>query len=250
MGRGPHLCFLHGFCEDSSIWSSLIHSLKKDFTCIAIDLPGFGASSALNFQPIAIVAKQVNGLLKHEKVKNVVMLGHSMGGYILANYINKFGSVLRGAAFVHSTSRADSKTKVINRTKTINFLNSQGTKEFFPLFTNGLVAPRNVNKHYKDLFDLVQKTKDSSVVNGLIYMRERDDEAEVLKAFDKPVLFLIGNEDVHYAKSEILVQASFCSLAQISVLKEVGHLSMVEDKKKCLTEVRHFLNFIEKTAIS
>ena len=31
VGNGPHLCFLHGFCEDSTIWENTIHYFSKKY---------------------------------------------------------------------------------------------------------------------------------------------------------------------------------------------------------------------------
>ncbi|HCD67812.1 MAG TPA: alpha/beta hydrolase, partial [Bacteroidetes bacterium] len=80
MGSGPHLCFLHGFCENSEIWEELIASLSSRFTCIAIDLPGFGKSSQMAFGSLTQVANQVHELLVAENATHTIMCGHSMGG--------------------------------------------------------------------------------------------------------------------------------------------------------------------------
>ena len=119
VGSGPHLCFLHGFCENSEIWEELIASLSSRFTCIAIDLPGFGKSSQMAFGSLTQVANQVHELLVAENATHTIMCGHSMGGYILADYIEQYGTELRGAAFMHSSAMADSEDKKISREKTI-----------------------------------------------------------------------------------------------------------------------------------
>ncbi len=245
MGSGPHLCFLHGFCENSEIWKDLIASLSSRFTCIAIDLPGFGNSSQMTFGSLSQVANQVHELLVSEDATHSIIWGHSLGGYILADYMEQYGSELRAAAFVHSTAVADNAEKKVNREKTIRFVEKNGTKEFFRLFIPGLVAPSHVDKCREQMTAIVTLTPTSSVIAGLEAMKNRKDKLDVLSRFEKPVFWLTGEEDTHYPKEEVYKLAALCPISQVSVLEDVGHLSMLEDQKKCLHEVQTFISFVE-----
>lgn len=247
MGHGPHLCFLHGFCENKTIWDDLIENLKEDYTCISIDLPGFGLSKNIEFTSIPEVVVQLKNLFDDIGVLNPILIGHSMGGYLVADFIRHFNSEIRAAAFVHSTARADSATKKTNRGKICDFVQRNGGEKFFPSFVEGLVAENNRNDLYQELLELVQNTPNSSIISALQAMKHRDDQIDALKDFKKPVLFLMGEEDIHYSAAEIYFQASQCELAQIDLIKDVGHLAMFENKKKCLKSIKHFLDFVELT---
>jgi|TARA_B110000902_G_scaffold6251_1_gene7497 pimeloyl-ACP methyl ester carboxylesterase len=244
VGTGPHLCFLHGFCEDSRIWEPLVTEFAKTYTCITIDLPGFGASTNIPFTTIPAVAKQVKDLLDHENVMQPILLGHSLGGYIVAEYMHQCPDSLAAAAFIHSTTYADSSLKKENRLKSIDFINTHGTAEFFRIFIPGLVAPPYRARLRDDLTAMVRSTPISSVIAGLHAMRDREDHRSLLDTFDNPILLLRGEEDNHYQAHDIYEQAARCQAAQVSSLDNVGHLSMLEDQKKCLTEVKHFLDFV------
>ena len=244
VGTGPHLCFLHGFCEDSRIWEPLITAFAKTHTCIAIDLPGFGASTSIPFTTIPEVVKQIKNLLDYENVEQPILLGHSLGGYIVAEYIHQYPSSLAAAAFIHSTTYADNSIKKENRLKSINFINTYGTSEFFRIFMSGLVASSHKARLRENLTAMVNATPTASVIAGLHAMRDRKDRSSVLDTFDKPVLLLRGEEDPYYQAKEIYGQAAKCQAAQIGNLTNVGHLSMLEDQKKCLTEVKHFIEFV------
>ena len=39
---GPPLLLLHGAYEDSRIWARVLGELARDFTVIALDMPGHG----------------------------------------------------------------------------------------------------------------------------------------------------------------------------------------------------------------
>jgi pimeloyl-ACP methyl ester carboxylesterase len=246
VGTGPHLCFLHGFCEDSTIWQFQIDELQQDYTCIAIDLPGFGGSVAGSFSSIAEVATQVHTVLLREEATKCILFGHSLGGYVLAEYISLFTEDIVAAAFIHSTLGADSDSKKVNRLKSINFIAANGTKEFFRLFIKGLVALPNLGSLRIRLADMIAKNRRKSVLAGLLAMSNRLSRVEFLEGFNKPVLFLIGEKDVHYDLSDILAQSAMCSLAQVSIVKGSGHLSMLEKPEENLRVLRDFVQFVSR----
>ena len=244
MGSGPHLCFLHGFCEDSTIWNPVVESLKETYTCLAIDLPGFGNSQDVSFGSINEVANQVHALLENEKISDPIIFGHSLGGYILAEYLHLFQDI-GGAVFIHSTAYADSDAKKINRQKAIDFVNRNGTAPFYRAFLSNLTAPEHTERLLPSLERMVHNTPQSSVTDGLKAMRDRKDRVDALRNSKCPILFLHGELDAYYPLESILRQAASCEAAQIDVIPNVGHLSMLEDKKKCLMVIRHFLDFIK-----
>ena len=149
---------------------------------------------------------------------------------------------------MHSSAMADSAEKKINREKTIRFIEKRGTKEFFSFFVPGLVAPLHVDIAKEKMTPMVSSTPTSSIIAGLEGMKNREDKRAVLSQFKKPVLWLLGEKDTHYSKDDVYKMAALCKLSQVSVLEDVGHLSMLEDQKKCLHEVQAFLNFVESVS--
>ncbi|MBT6234671.1 MAG: alpha/beta hydrolase [Bacteroidetes bacterium] len=245
VGTGPHLCFLHGFCEDSRIWQPVVDELKDTFTCTTINLPGFGASKGIRFTSIPQVASQIHELLQAENITNPILFGHSLGGYILAEYMHQYDHCLRAAGFIHSSTYCDTPSKKENRSKTASFIRSHGTKEFFRLFVSSLVAIQHRSVLRESLYAMVTSTPTQSVIDGLLAMQQREDRSEVLTSFDKPILMLHGAEDDYYAPDVVCRQAALCQAVQLDILPNIGHLSMLEDQKKYLTKVRHFIRFVE-----
>jgi pimeloyl-ACP methyl ester carboxylesterase len=246
VGSGPHLCFLHGFCEDSSIWNYQIELLQEDFTCIAIDLPGFGDSSGASFTSIPEVAILIHTILIKEEATACVLFGHSLGGYIVGEYIQKYGEELSAAAVIHATLHADSVKKKANRMKSIDFIATCGTSEFFRLFTKGLVFLPNLGRLRVGLDKMVQRTSQKAITDGLLAMSVREDKSQELLRFKKPMLFLIGEEDIHYDASEIFTQVSLCDIAQVTIIKDVGHLSMLEKPHENLETIQEFLLLVDR----
>jgi pimeloyl-ACP methyl ester carboxylesterase len=82
-GHGPPLVFLHGGGVDSLTYSKLLKLLAEQYRIIAIDLPGFGKSSApptrWNYHQYA---QHLNHLITDLKLKHITLLGHSFGGAV------------------------------------------------------------------------------------------------------------------------------------------------------------------------
>ena len=84
-GKGDTtLLFLHGWCIDKTYWDQQLNNFSKDYNTVAIDLSGFGKSTAHRENwTIEEYALDVNALIDSLDLKNVVIIGHSMSGEIM-----------------------------------------------------------------------------------------------------------------------------------------------------------------------
>ncbi|MFN7117249.1 MAG: alpha/beta fold hydrolase [Saprospiraceae bacterium] len=83
-GKGKTtLIFIHGLGSYLKAWTKNIDALKTDYRCIALDLPGYGKSSKGDHEyNISFFSNIIQDFIKKLKLKNVVLVGHSMGGQI------------------------------------------------------------------------------------------------------------------------------------------------------------------------
>lgn len=78
------LLFLHGWCIDKAYWNNQINHFSKKYTTLALDLPGFGKSTANRKNwTIEEYAEDVNSFIDALRLRNVVLIGHSMSGEIM-----------------------------------------------------------------------------------------------------------------------------------------------------------------------
>ncbi len=81
--RDPAVLFLHGFMGSSRDWSDVIAALEERFRCVAVDLPGHGASLGLPYPgsyTIEGAARSVLRLLDELGIASPALVGYSMGG--------------------------------------------------------------------------------------------------------------------------------------------------------------------------
>lgn len=78
------LVFLHGWCNDGMYWQNQLDFFSKTYNVIALDLPGFGKSKAEHANwTIDEYADDVSAFIDSLKLKNVVIIGHSMSAEIM-----------------------------------------------------------------------------------------------------------------------------------------------------------------------
>ena len=84
-GQGDtSLLFLHGWCINGRYWENQINYFSKDFSVYAIDLPGFGKSSAdRDIWTIEAYAKDLSAFINSLELKSVILVGHSLSGEIM-----------------------------------------------------------------------------------------------------------------------------------------------------------------------
>jgi pimeloyl-ACP methyl ester carboxylesterase len=77
------LLFVHGLANYAMVWKKNIEYLKQYYRCIAIDLPGNGLSDQNDHKfTMKFFADTVNDFIDKMGLKNVTMIGHSMGGQV------------------------------------------------------------------------------------------------------------------------------------------------------------------------
>ena len=81
--RDPAVLFLHGFMGSSRDFSNIIAALEERFHCVAVDLPGHGASLGLPYPgsyTIEGATRSVLRLLDELGISRPTVVGYSMGG--------------------------------------------------------------------------------------------------------------------------------------------------------------------------
>ncbi|MGY6561270.1 MAG: alpha/beta fold hydrolase [Luteibaculaceae bacterium] len=83
-GRGENtLLFIHGLGSYGPAWINNMQELKNNFRCIVVDLPGYGKSSKSNYSgKMSFYAEVIIELIEALNLRNVTLVGHSMGGQI------------------------------------------------------------------------------------------------------------------------------------------------------------------------
>jgi len=244
-GQGPVVLFIHGFCEDLSIWTNSSEYLNN-YTILSIDLPGFGKSEFIQNQDLATIANEINILLEQLEVDQVTLIGHSLGGYVGLTFAELFPNKINGLGLFHSTVFADSNEKKENRNKTIEFINKHGVGNFANSFVGTLFYPENratFEKEILELSNVVKNTSKEAVIQTTKAMRDRKDFSNFIASINIPLLFIVGKEDQAVPLSKSIEQSHIAPDTTLLILSKTAHMGMFENEKKTYLAVKNFADY-------
>jgi pimeloyl-ACP methyl ester carboxylesterase len=109
LGEGkPALVFIHGWLCDQSFWSAQAEEFAKTGTVVTIDLPGHGLSGMeREGWPLMAYGADVQAVVEHLGLDEVVLIGHSMGGAVVLEAARLMPDRVIGIVAVDSLHDAD-----------------------------------------------------------------------------------------------------------------------------------------------
>lgn len=250
LGSGPAMMLLHGFPENGTLWQSIGERLAKDFTVIIPDIPGAGQSS-LDAETVSLeeIADSLKGILDKEQISSILLVGHSMGGYITMAFAEKYPSMVAGISLVHSSAGADGEEKKETRRKSISLIRKGGKKPFVQQMVPALFSEGFKQHNHGVIERQIERglmLKDESMVAFYTAMMNRPDRIANLKGTDMPVQWIIGKEDSVVAPSAVMQQCSLANVNFVSIYPGCAHMSMLEQPDKLYSDLKEFGIFCYK----
>ena len=235
---------VHGFGEDSSIFDLQIDNLKANYLLIVPDLPGICKSGMLEKKDVQIAdyAHVLKAIVDEERIPSFTLLGHSMGGYITLAYAEIYGDTLNGFGLLHSSAYSDDEAKIATRKKAISFIEDNGTAAFLKTsIPNLFFSPQTSKESIEILIEKGNNITPQALVQQYKAMINRPDTTSVLKTFNHPVLFVIGEHDKAIPFANSLQQTYLPKMAYVNILRTSGHMGMVEEPEMVNKYLREFL---------
>ena len=92
LGKGKAIIFLHGWTSSAREWLAHASELSDDYRVFCWDERGHGGhETPVNSTHVGDMARDLNKLLTHHELQEVVLVGHSMGALTAWEYIRRFG---------------------------------------------------------------------------------------------------------------------------------------------------------------
>lgn len=239
-GQGKNLLLIHGFPMTSKIWRSFIPVLSEAFQVITIDLPGFGESPLLPV-PFTLddVAREVLAAMDRERIRDAVVVGHSLGGYVALAMAAQRIEFFKGLVLLHSTAEADGPEKKESRDKAIEFIKGKGAEAFTRTFSSSVFQnPNHPDVPFVREMNLAVNSETLTAYTAA--MRDRPDRMDLLKSFERPLMFVAGAHDQGIPVESIQAQAANAKHHEVHVLKDQKHMSLIEDVRTSSSLVYDF----------
>jgi pimeloyl-ACP methyl ester carboxylesterase len=243
-GTGSVIVLLHGFLESMEMWRRMADDLARKNRVILIDLPGHGQSDQISeTHSMELMAEAVNEVLVYTNTEAVVMIGHSMGGYVSLAFAEKYPEKIMGLGIFHSHALADTTEAKISRGRAIQAV-KENHKDFISHFIPDLFTPQNQQLLAKEIEQMQSEarlmTKDS-VIASLEGMRRRTDKVKLLSQLNVPVFFIIGKQDPRNPLEKMYSQIGLPKHVEVLILENVAHMGYLESYSVCQRFIDHFI---------
>lgn len=231
-GNGSPVVFLHGFMEDLSMWDEVIMHLPVKAICI--DLTGHGKSPIdFNATPsILSMAKEVEKVILHEKLKNPIIIGHSMGGYVGLELM-KLIPGLEHLILFHSHPWSDSEDKKRDRERVANMVLTKAPVFIREAIPNLFYNPSNMQNAISHYIQLAEQMEPKAIAWAALAMKNRFDLAYLMEKNPEKYTVISGQND---KLVNVGLLDSFCKQHKISsiVFPGVAHMSHEENREEVI----------------
>jgi len=226
------ILFIHGFPLNKTMWDNQMYALRNEYRVIAYDVRGHGETSSGNGKfSMTLFAEDLMRLMDLLGIQQAILCGHSMGGYIAVNAVNRWpdrfnGLILSNTLCVNDTAQV--KTK---RMQTIQNIEQFGTKQFTDECILNLLSPESYSTK-KNEIDMIRQmivhTRKETLVKTLQAIMNREETCTQLQAITIPCLVIVGADDRITPPAAARQINAELRDTWLSILPHSGHLCNME----------------------
>ncbi|MFY8065279.1 MAG: alpha/beta fold hydrolase [Flavobacterium sp.] len=244
-GKGTAVVLLHGFLENKTMWDKYVSALSKNHRVITIDLLGHGETECLGYvHTMEDQADMIFAVLISLRIRKIVLVGHSMGGYVALAFAELYPDNVKGLFLLNSTSRADSDERKINRDRAIKAVKQNHTN-FVRISISNLFSEDNREVLAKEIEKVkleALKTPLQGIVASLEGMKIRKDREVLLHFAPYPIQVVLGEKDGVLIYPETVDQIEGTKV-ELTTFPD-GHMSHIENEKELKIVLLEFLKKI------
>jgi len=241
-GTGSAVVLLHGFLENSSMWSEVTKQINNK-KVIAIDLLGHGDSDCLGYiHSMGMMAEAVEAVLKQLKIRRAFFIGHSMGGYVALAFAEKFRQKVKGLCLMNSTATEDWEERKEFRDLAIKTAQKR-FESVVKISVRNLFSEENqeqLKSEIKEIINEALKTSLQGYIAAQEGMKIRPNREHVLMNASFKTLQITGAQD-DVICLDLVQKESVRTQTPLTVLSN-GHMSHIENKEELIIALKQFVS--------
>ncbi len=240
-GAGLPVVLLHGFPYDGRMWEGTTKVLA-DAGCKVIvpDLRGLGQSPLARTATMREMADDIAALLDKLAVRQAVVVGFSMGGYVALQLGNLHRERVAGMVLSNTRAGADlDAAKAARRDLAAKVLKEgMGAVVAAQLPKQLTAATRDANPALvKKVHDWMDSQRPAGAAAAILGMMDRADLRGKLAAWNMPCLAVAGDQDEVIPMDEVMRLAQAFRGSETAIISGAAHLAPVEQAARFNKEV-------------
>ena len=240
------LLLIHGFGGNKDNFTRIADELGS-YHLIIPDLLGFGESSkpmSADYRSEAQATRLHELLQAKGLASNIHVGGNSMGGAISVAYAAKYPNDVKSLWLIDSAGFwSVGVTKSLeNATLENNPLLVNNKEDFYNLYDFVMHKPPFVPKSVKAVFAqerIANKELDAKILEQIV-TDTVEERAQVIAEYDIPTLVVWGEKDQVIKPETTVLIKEIIPQAQIIMMKDVGHVPMIEAVDETAEDYKRF----------
>ena len=251
-GFGRPIIFVHGVWMSGKYFHKQVEELGQEFHAISIDLRGHGRSShSNNGHTMGSYAKDLRAFIQAKNLKDVVLVGWSMGCMVIWDYFKQFGDIDVSATIFVDQSPSDFKwpdwelgvfdlSSLIAMMSDVQTNRDQVFKNFIPMLFNKTPP-------YDDMAWMLKESMlmPATIASAVLFDQAMQDYRKIVSKVNVPTLVISGGaegkllpiDSVKFVHEKI--QGS-----HFSVYENTNHCPFLEETERFNNEVIQFVRSI------
>lgn len=226
------LLFIHGAAGSHLVWPGPLRRLA-DTRVLALDLPGHGRSDPPGRRTIAHYVATVFAFIDALALKDVIIVGHSMGSAIGLTAAIEPPAALRGLVVLGAGAQMPVNDQLLggclaNLDRAAGFIVEYGFA----------AAPQELRQK---VHAAILQTGETTTFGDFLACRAYDIRSR-LAGIDVPVLIISGAQDRMTSPRSAEALAAGLPRARLARLEGTGHFSMLEQPDRVARLVAEFVN--------
>jgi len=234
-GKGkPAIIFVHGWSINRSVWDAQMAHFSEKYRVISVDLPGFGESgyNRTNWT-MASFGEDVATVIKKLNLKQVVLVGFSMGGPIIIETAKTSPENLIGLVLVDVLQDVEMKYSPKMIADWDSFMTDLGANPTNDKFVAGGIYKKNPESSFKRFLTMLSANKNTSRIGWResiddFFRWSNEDCIESLEKVRAPIISI--NSDMEPTNVEAF--RKYVPSYQLKIIPDVAHLVMWDNPEE------------------
>ena len=246
------LVLVHGFGGNKDTWNWVVPKWNDKYHVVVIDLPGHGESVSKKTLDYTITtqAERLYKFLEAKKLKDLYLVGHSMGGAIALRFAGNHVDKLKALILIDSMGMEQTKSdgvKLVEKSDK-NPLYDVCTKERLQtLLDYSMHKPPYIPDIIKDA--LLEEKCSRRDLEKVLYEDMYKDVCclnDIAKGLDIPTLILWGEKDRMTHIDNAALFHDTIKGSQLVIFKETGHVPILEHPEQTAEAIEKFIKQRDK----
>ncbi|HZD12808.1 MAG TPA: alpha/beta fold hydrolase [Candidatus Binatus sp.] len=244
----PVIVLLHAFPLDHNVWKPQAKALSSEYYIVTPDFRGHGQSEAtVEAYSMDLLASDVKALIDSLGLRNIVLGGISMGGYVAFAYARLFPEDLRALLLVDTKAEADTSQARMGRMEMADTVRKKGVSAFADQMLPRLFSKESMNLNnsfVQEARKIIEAMNPVGIVGGLKGLAERADSTPLLERSRVPTLIIAGEEDQITTPENAKTIMKGIVGSKLVIIPKAGHISTLEQPEKVTSAIQTFLKEI------